>query len=935
MKIFSFERILLPLLLLLSASAVGQSISGKVVDAVTGKPLPGVVINISGTAHEEGTNSHGYFVFSGTIPVGSSVISFSKSSFLTMHFPVNYNAEDMDLGIVLMEPDLPELLQQTAILSLSDHEIDEEGGSYANISGLLQATKDVFLSAAAFDFSATFFRPRGYDSDLGKVLINGVEMNKFLNGRPVWSNWGGLNDVQRNQIFSMGSGPSDVSFGGPAGTTNIIMRASQYANGGKFSYALANRTYTGRAMASYHSGLLPSGWAYSISAAKRFAGESYVEGSSYDANSFFASVEKKFGASHSLNLTGIYTPNIRGKNSPNSDEVFQMRGPRYNSYWGYQDGKIRNSRSKEVAEPVIMLNHFWDPGRRLTINSGLAYQFGKTGSSRIDYGGGRSYIDDYGEEVFFGGGSNPDPTYYQKLPSYFLRFENSPDYRAAYLAEQDFRNDGQINWQHMYLANETAAASGGNALYAHYEDRTDDDLVSANTNFRYLLNSNLVLNGGIQGRHLKSENFATVLDLFGAPYFLDVDAFSEGSAAQNNLESPNRMVAENDIFKYHYDLAVQNAGSFLQVELNEKKVDVYLAGELSGTSYLRTGKFRNGNFPDNSLGESKELIFGTYGLKTGFTYKFTGRHVVNFNAAHSIRPPALRNAFSNVRQNNEVVKGLVNEGVTTADLGYIIRTPFITGRITGFYGLFQDATEVSFYYADGLSGGGRETTAAFVQEVLTGIDKRHSGFEFGFEMPLTSSLKLKTAGSIGEYIYNSNPNLYLTSDDFNKIMEFGMAGIKGYRVPGGPQRAAQVGFEYRDPAYWWISASTNFFSKAFLDVAPLTRTKNFFTDRDGLPLLSYDEGTAAKLLQQEEFDDYMLVNMVGGKSWRFKNKFVGIFASLNNLLNVQYKTGGYEQSRNVNYTLLKTDFEREKPLFAPKYWFGTGTTYYTHIYYRF
>ncbi|NJW55015.1 TonB-dependent receptor, partial [Salinimicrobium sp. CDJ15-91] len=116
---------------------------------------------------------------------------------------------------------------------------------------------------------------------------------------------------------------------------------------------------------------------------------------------------------------------------------------------------------------------------------------------------------------------------------------------------------------------------------------------------------------------------------------------------------------------------------------------------------------------------------------------------------------------------------------------------------------------------------------------------------------------------------------------------------------------------------------------------PLTRTRNFYTDRDGLPLLAYDEATAAKMLQQEEFDSYMLVNMVGGKSWRLKNRFVGVFASLNNVLNTEYKTGGYEQSRNVNYTLLKIDFEREKPLFAPKYWFGPGTTYYAHIYYRF
>ncbi|MDX1751804.1 MAG: carboxypeptidase-like regulatory domain-containing protein [Salinimicrobium sediminis] len=934
MSIISFGR-KFPVFLFFSATAFGQSVSGKIVNELSGKPVPGVAVLISGTTTRGLSDAEGVFNISESLPQGEAILTLSKNAYFNKHFPVRFASEAIDLGLIFLKPDLPEMQQQNNIISLEDHELDEEDGSFANVAGLLQASKDVFLNAAAFDFSSTFFRPRGYDSEWSKVLINGVEMNKFFNGRPLWSNWGGLNDVQRNQVFTMGTTPSEVSFGGPAGTTNIIMRASQYPHGGKFSYAVANRSYTGKAMGSYHSGLLPSGWAYSVSVARRFAEESFIEGTLYDANSFFASVERKFSDSHSLNFTGFYAPNRRGKNSPNIQEIYDLRGNSYNSYWGYQEGEIRNSRVREVEEPVLMLNHYWHISEKLKLNTNLAYQFGKTGNSRIDYGGSRIFTDSNGETIFIGGGSNPDPAYYQKLPSYFLRFEDNPDYQSAYLAEQDFIRDGQLDWENLYLANQTSEAAGGNAIYALYEDRTDDQQISGNTIFRYHWNSRISLNGAVHLRHLKSENFASVLDLFGAPYFLDVDAFSTGSSAQNDLRQPNRLVAENDIFKYHYELIATNGGGFLQAEFSSKRLDGYIAGEASGNSYQRIGLFQNGNFPGNSLGESKELTFGNYGLKSGFTYKINGRHLLNFNAAHLTRPPSLRNSFSNTRQNNDVVRNLKNEQVLTLDAGYIIRTPFARGRITGFYGIFEDATEISFYYADGLSGAGREATTAFVQEVLTGIDKRHMGVEFGLEVPITSTLNFKSAGSLGEYIYSSNPRLYLTSDDFTEVWEMGLANIIDYRLPGGPQQAAQIGFEYRDPAYWWISATANFFSKAFVDIAPLTRTRNFYTDRDGFPLLAYDEATAAKLLQQEEFDSYMLVNMVGGKSWRLKNRFVGVFASLNNVLNSEYKTGGYEQSRNVNYTLLKTDFEREKPLFAPKYWFGPGTTYYAHIYYRF
>src|SRR5690606_1620715 len=129
--------------------------------------------------------------------------------------------------------------------------------------------------------------PRGLDNANGKVLINGIEMNKQFDGRPQWSNWGGLNDAQRNRDFSMGLTPNDYAFGDLAGTTNIIMRASQYRQGGQVSYATANRTYLGRVIGSYNSGVTASGWAYSVLLSRRYGNEGYIDGTLYDANSFF------------------------------------------------------------------------------------------------------------------------------------------------------------------------------------------------------------------------------------------------------------------------------------------------------------------------------------------------------------------------------------------------------------------------------------------------------------------------------------------------------------------------------------------------------------------------------------------------------------------------------------------------------------------------
>jgi hypothetical protein len=300
------------------------------------------------------------------------------------------------------------------------------------------------------------------------VHINGIEMNKLYNGRPQWGNWGGLNDVLRNQDFTDGISPSTYSFGGLLGANNINVRASEYSEGGRITYSSSNRSYTNRLMATYSSGIIEGGWAYALSMGRRWGDEGYQDATFYDSNSLFVSVEKKISNKHSINFTGIYAPNRRGKSSPNTQEVYDLKNIRYNDYWGWHDGKKRNSRVKRVVEPIIMLNHYWDIDDRTSLNTNIGYQFGELGNSRLDYAGG----------------ANPSPSYYQDLPSYYLADNNGPDYEGAYLAQQNFEDDGQINWNRIYDANLTNTIANENAAYVQYEDRSDDKQLTINTIFK-------------------------------------------------------------------------------------------------------------------------------------------------------------------------------------------------------------------------------------------------------------------------------------------------------------------------------------------------------------------------------------------------------------------------------------------------------------------
>lgn len=913
------------------------SIEGRIIDDYSGKSLVNVQILLLKEVTKTYSDLDGNFKLN-EIKLGGHILEITFIGYESKRLPffMDKSTETLKLGTVRLKEKHKNEVDQS-IIRLNDEDLYEnEKGESNSITGLLSSSKDIFLKTVAYEFSPTFFKPRNLGSEYSEVLLNGVKMNKLFNGRPQWSNWGGLNDVLRNQEFVINMTPSNSTFSGINGSTNLLTEASSYKKGIKISYAASNRSYKGRVMASYSSGLLRNGWAYTFSASKRYAKEGFRKGTVYDANSFFTSIEKRINDKHRLNFTGIYTSNIRGKSSPNTQEVYDLKDFKYNAYWGNQNGKMRNSRLKNITEPILQLNHFWNINSKTFLQTNITYQFGKVGNSRLDYGGARIIGEDDNQTII-GGGANPDPSYYQKLPSYFLRDIHNPDYENAYLAEQDFIKNGQINWLDMYLANQNSTINNGNSIYALYEDRNDDKQFTINSILLKKINENFGINVSVQYQKLKSENFANMLDLLGGNGFLDVDIYANQiDEAQSDLQNPNRIISENERFKYNFNFDASVLNGFVQAQYTTRKTDAFLAVNYSSTKYQRTGLYENGAYSGKaSLGKSEVLNFNNFSIKSGVVYKLTGRHIISATAAYFTKAPTLQNSFSNARENNDIVIGLTDEKITAFDLSYNIRHPKINARLTAYGINLKDQTDISFYFADGLTGIENSQTTAFVQEVLIGIDKQNFGLEFGMEIPIISGIKFKSVAAIGQSVYSSNPNLYLTSDDFTEPLNYGEVSLKNYFVSEGPQQAYSIGFEYNSPDYWWFGITSNYFNNSYVNIAPIMRTRNFYLDKDGLPIYDYDEGTAKELLKQEKFDPYYLVNIVGGKSWKINDYYIGFFINVGNILNTEYKTGGFEQSRNANYNTLLEDKTREKPLFGPKYWYGYGTSYYTSVYFRF
>ncbi|MBT8293936.1 MAG: TonB-dependent receptor [Eudoraea sp.] len=885
------------------------SINGSIGDAQSLLAISHATIEIEGTSLKVMTDMDGSFKIV-TALKGEFILSIKAREYIEKRLPLEISQDEIKLGQILIEKDTS-IDQNEILVTLTDNQIngEQEGGNL----GMLTATRDVFLNRAAFDFGQVFFKVKGYDSRNGSVLINGVVMNKLRDGRPQWNNWGGLNDVIRNQDFNLGLQSSPYGFGGLLGVTNIDTRPSGLRSGIRLSGSLSNRIYSGRIMASYTSRKKKSNFLYSLAASRRWAREGFVNGTLYDAFSIYGAMEYQVNPTNSLLFTGILSSNRRGSSAAMTEEVYNLVGNRYNPYWGFHNDHFRNSRERKILEPLFMLNYF-GKFKNLHINAAISYQFGSFAKSRIGY---------YNAP-------NPDPTYYRYLPSFYVNSPVGANFLNAVLAKQAFLLNPQLQWENLYKAN-TMNSENGMAAYVLYDDTTSDKQLTLSTTFNIMPNEVFTVDMNMSYISTISDNFAKIQDLLGADYHLDIDPFSD---TRNDLDGELKK-GKGDIFNYDYTMNYQLFNAFAQLRVDKSKWNFFLAGHYTNSSYQRTGHFLNERFPENSLGKSNLIQFSNYGLKGGFTYKLNMRQWISTNGIILTRAPLIVNAFINPRENNAIVPNLNEEKITGIDINYFTRFPDLIGRITCFYTRFQKLTDVNFFFVD--AGVGSD----FVQEVITNLDKLNMGVELGLSYQLSSSVNLSGAFALGKYVYASDPNLAINFDTAGNeedlitiegTKDLGIAKIKNYKQPNGPQTALSLGVEYRDPKFWRIGAKMNYLSDNYASISIIRRTRSFYLNPDtGEQFENLNLEYADRILKQNPLGNIYLLNLVGGKSWLLNGKYISVFASINNVFNTVFRTGGYEQNRNGNYGQSLEDNLSGNPSFGVKYWFGYGRTFFLNL----
>ena len=861
--------------LLLSHAVYAQNATlvGSVRDADNDAALIDASVVISGTGKIAASGVGGAYILE-NVPLGTYTLVVTHNGYLPQEIRVNVRGSEEIRTDVQLRRDQNAASTPTVTeiptITLEEAEAETEGSG--EVANLLNASRDVFQQVSGFGWGAFRFRERGYDSEHFPLFLNGVNINDPETGFAFYGEIGGLNDVLRNRETSIGLAPAEFTFAEIGGATRLDTRASVQRKQIRATYAKSNRTYTDRAMLTMNTGLMPGGWAVSISGSRRWGQEGYYDGTFFDGYSYFLSVDKKMGPRHALNLTFLGAPSKRGKAADSFEEMFDLAGThRYNPNWGYQNGEKRNAAVGYAHQPIGILRYDWNPQGGTSVTLAVSGQAGKRGDTRLEWNDA----------------SNPAPDYNRRLPSAILDSTLSAQWADALRSDENLR---QLNWHQFYDENSrniftvnNADGIAGNTVtgkrsqYIIEDQRADSEEIGFNAVLNQQLNERSKIQAGASYRWYTGHNFKVVDDLLGGDYWYDINRFAsqdypgEPDKEQNDLLNPNNVVRKGDIFGYNYDENIRNGNTWLQVTSNLRKFQVFLGGEIGLNQFWRTGKMQNGRFVNNSLGDSEKQSFYTYGAKGGVTYKASGRNYLYVNGFSGTKPPQFRDIFLSPRNRNTVVPGVDPYTVQSVEGGFIHRAPTLRARVTGYLTEFKDEVESNLFFA--------QLLGEFSTIVRTGVDRRHVGLEGAFEWKPVPSWVFTGAGNAGYYRYTSRPLLYQAADNTGSI---GLDSItvyqKNFLVPRTPQTAASLGVKYEGKQFWFASLNFNWTDNFWFNFDP--------TRRRAEAVLGQEPGSPIRetIIDQRKAPAAYTLDFYGGKSWKINKIFLNLNIGVNNIL---------------------------------------------------
>ena len=1051
-------------------------LAGRLV-SVEQQAIEGATVTLANQGITTTTNAEGRFSLTYLEAIDEEVIVEAYGYISDVLLVQLIEDQQTDMGDITMMVDMASEMKDEVLLNLSEMDLNDDEGKSQSMSSASSASQDVFNSTISYAWSNARYRGRGYEQTYESSYIEGLSFNSAERGQFNFSAMGGLNDATRYKEVVEGIEANNFTFGSIGQATNYLQSATNYAQGWKVGLAGTNRNYKGAARATYSSGLMENGWAFAAQLAWRYSPYIDVkgrigEGITYSSVGYFLTAEKRWGNDMRLSLITFGAPTRRGQSSALTQETYDLTNQynkttwghnNYNPYWGYQDGKVRNSRIVHSYDPTAIASFDWKIDEENKLKVAAGYHYSMYSNSALT----------------FYNAPDPRPDYYRNLPSFLWDGQIGKDGNFIYedLNGQPMGNGGsynnqyvgpsinmdtystlvdlwtsrddnatQINWDALYAANYANNVNNPTGSARYIVERRHNDIQEGmiNLNYRNTSVDHLTITAGLEAKGSQGIHFKTVDDLLGGNQWIDVDPFAErdikelatnigltqsdiANVKQNDLRNPNAAVGDHGRFGYNYRINMMNAKIWAQNEWKWNSVDLYYALQLSYSSIQRTTDMLNGRAwylaklnPDNAwyylADDAATILAGDYSnlpkrlvgtghhfvdpaFKVGATYKIDGRNHIKINALAETKAPLGRDAYISPRVHDRATEAIYrhdfaryyamqngtswlqeyfgsSQKIAGGDLTYSFNYPIVRGRITGFYTRLWNGTELNGYYDD--------EARTFVNQSLTGINRRHCGVEAAAAVKLGLYFTLTGVLSIGDYRYTSNA-LAITSAENGMALAENAQGpiyelrdsvlLDGLRVATGPQLNTSLKLSFFHPDMWFADVTVNYFDWNYLDYAPARRMQGLFTgeradgskvngwygdtytnaiekvdgevvyDTYGVPVLKYpyNQLSNQEMLTANNPLHRFLVDVSVGKLIYLKNRqSISINLTVNNLLNnTHFKTGGYQQARLPRQTRQGVEDHQNSVIspnvwkFPAKYYYAWGTNFYLNIQYKF
>ncbi|MCR5130521.1 MAG: TonB-dependent receptor [Prevotella sp.] len=805
--------------------------------------------------------------------------------------------------------------------TFSESQLSGDDNSFQEVT-VLGMNSNAYANEVGYTWSPARFKYRAYNSKYNDIYINGNPANNVERGEFRYSTVGGLNNQTRGVEASLPFEDNVFSVSALGGSNNYNFRPSALPVGHRLSVAGANRNYIFRGMYSYNSGFNAKGWAWSMGLTYRYAGEGYVEGTFYNALSYFLGVEKMINPQHSVSLVTWGNPTERGAQAASTDEMYWLANDRfYNPTWGYQNGKKRNSRIVRDWSPSALLTWDWNKDNSTKITTTLMGRYTMYSSTRLSYSNA----------------TNPSPDYYSNMPSYNYNVWDPTDtdnrtdaclsgWQASYDYLSASKDNRQINWDGLYYSNRLASAQGADAMYylqAYHDDQLTVNLASS---LKKQLSKTQTFTAGINISANKGIHYQTMEDLLGASSFHNVNTYVVGTylatddQAQYDVNNPNQEVKEGDRFAYDYDIYAHKANLWATYAENFGPLHYSVSARLGGTSMQRDGKMRNGLAVNNSYGKSKTARFLDGGVKFGSSLNLGHGHTVSLGLGYEKKAPVAQSAFAAPQINNDFVQNLKNEDVYSAEVGYQLQTSWVHANINAYYSRLNNVAEYRMYYDDSQN--------SFSYVSVNGINKEYYGIEAGLNFKLSSAFNIHLLGTISDALYVNDANVhYIKSQDGKAYTDVVLSD--GMREGGTPLTAGSIDLSYHSGG-WFIDLIGNYYDRIYLYFAPVTRYASENTLRDEMGVDYYNR------YEQAKGDGGFMLDASVGRTFRLKHGQLSVNLMLTNILNnTKIVTGGMEQNRKDRTNISDDDMRAYKFQKSPKKFYANGTNGMLIVTYKF